>query len=114
MRPDDRDMSYLWDMRQAGREIADFLQGVPYSKFEQNKMMRYAVERQLLFIGEAAAHVSKEFQERHPEIPWAQIIGLRNILAHEYGEILVERIWLTATKSLPELLANLEKITPED
>ena len=113
MRPEERDLAYLWDMRQAAREITAFMLGTAYAKFEQDKILRYAVERQLLVIGEAAAHVSREFQEQHPEVPWVQIIGQRNVLAHEYGEILVERIWLTATKSLPDLLENLEKLVPE-
>jgi uncharacterized protein with HEPN domain len=77
-------------------------------------VLRYAVEHQLMIIGEAAAHISVGYQELHPEIPWAQIVGQRNVLAHEYGEILVERIWLTVTKSLPELLIMLEKLLPED
>jgi len=114
MRPEERDLSNLWDMRQATFEIIEFMEGVPYNLFEKDKKLRYAVERQLIVIGEAAAHVSAVFKELHPEIPWNQIIGQRNVLAHEYGEILVERIWLTATKSLPELLNHFEKLMPEE
>jgi uncharacterized protein with HEPN domain len=43
-----------------------------------------------------------------------QIVGQRNVLAHDYGEILVERVWLTATKSLPELITLLDSIIPEE
>ena len=107
-----RDLSYIWDMRTAAQEILEFMQGVSQTEFERNNQLRYAVERQLMVIGEAARHVSDEFQEQHPEIPWLQIIGQRNVLAHDYGEILVERVWLTATKSLPELLALLDQIIP--
>ena len=107
-----RDLSYIWDMRTAAQEILEFMQGVSQADFERNNQLRYAVERQLMVIGEAARHVSDEFQEQHPEIPWLQIIGQRNVLAHDYGEILVERVWLTATKSLPELLASLDQIIP--
>ncbi len=107
-----RDLSYIWDMRTAAQEILEFMQGVSQTEFERNNQLRYAVERQLMVIGEAARHVSDEFQEQHPEIPWLQIIGQRNVLAHDYGEILVERVWLTATKSLPELLARLDQIIP--
>jgi uncharacterized protein with HEPN domain len=114
MRPEKRDLSYLWDMRQAAREIIAFMHGIPYAVFEEDKKLRYAVERQLMVVGEAAAHVSGEFQALHSEIPWIQIIGQRNVLAHEYGEILVERIWLTVTKNLPELLNHLEKLVPEE
>jgi len=46
-----------------------------------------ATERSVEIIGEAARHVSPEFIAAHPEIPWRQIIGQRNILAHEYGQI---------------------------
>jgi uncharacterized protein with HEPN domain len=114
MRPDSRDFAYLWDMRQAAREIVAFMQDASFATFEQDKKLRYAVERQLMVIGEAAAHVSDEFQEHHSEIPWFQIIGQRNVLAHEYGVILVERIWLTATKSVPELLKVLEPLVPDE
>jgi uncharacterized protein with HEPN domain len=96
----------------AAQEILDFMVGVSQAEFEENNQLRYAVERQLMVIGEAARHVSEEFQEQHPEIPWLQIIGQRNVLAHDYGEILVERVWLTATKSLPELIARLDQIVP--
>jgi uncharacterized protein with HEPN domain len=88
-----RDLAYLWDMRTAAREIMEFIQGVSQSAFVSNNQLRYAVERQLLVIGEAARHVSDGFQKEHPEVPWMQIIGQRNVLAHDYGEILVERVW---------------------
>ena len=107
-----RDLSYIWDMRTAAQEILEFMQGISLPEFERNNQLRYAVERQLMVIGEAARHVSDEFQEQHPEIPWLQIIGQRNVLAHDYGEILVERVWLTATKNLPELLTLLDQIIP--
>ena len=65
-----RDLSYIWDMRTAAQEILEFMQGVSQADFERNNQLRYAVERQLMVIGEAARHVSDEFQEQHPEIPW--------------------------------------------
>ncbi len=108
-----RDLAYLWDMNTAAREINEFMQGVSQAEFLSNNQLRYAVERQLMVIGEAARHVSEEFQEKHPQIPWTQIIGQRNVLAHEYGEILAERVWLTAIKSLPELITLLEQIIPD-
>lgn len=83
-----RDLSYIWDMRTTAQEILEFMQGVSQTEFERNNQLRYAVERQLM------------------------VIGQRNVLAHDYGEILVERVWLTATKSLPELLARLDQIIP--
>ena len=71
------------------------------------------MERLLLIVGEAANHVSMKFQEEHPEIEWAQIIGLRNVLAHEYGEVKIDKIYLAATKSIPALLEKLSLLLPE-
>jgi uncharacterized protein with HEPN domain len=113
MPPSERNLSYLWDMRKYALEIEEIIEGVPHTKFVENKTIRYAIERLLLIIGEAANHVSKEFQEEHPDIEWAQIIGLRNILAHEYGEVKMDKIYLAATKSIPALLKNLEPLLPE-
>ena len=98
MLPEDRDAALLWDMREAARDIVTFLEGVAFAHFSANKMLRYAVERQLLVIGEAAKRVSATLKQTHSEIPWNAIIAQRNVLAHEYGEILVERIWLVATQ----------------
>jgi len=100
-------------MREAAKEVAAFVKGVKYVEFIQNRMIRYAVERQLLVIGEASKHISLEFQESHPEIHWPQMIGLRNVLAHEYGEVKVDRTWSAATVGVPELLAILERLVPE-
>jgi uncharacterized protein with HEPN domain len=108
-----RDMAYLWDMRKYALEITDIIKGVPHAKFVENKTIRYAIERLLLIVGEAANHVSKGFQEKHPEIEWAQIIGLQNILAHEYGEVKTDKIYLAATKAVPALLESLESLLPE-
>ncbi|MCX6083182.1 MAG: DUF86 domain-containing protein [Chloroflexi bacterium] len=113
MRPEERDLAYLWDMREEARQIAAFLKGIPYAKFVQNNMVRYAVERSLMIIGEAANHVSDEFQDAHPEIAWRQIIGQRNVLAHEYGDIKVDRIWSAAAISVPLLLQELEKLVSD-
>jgi len=67
----------------------------------------------LLAIGEAANHVSAPFQKEHSEIPWRQVIAQRNVLAHEYGEILVERIWLVAKDSAPKLVEVLQRLLAE-
>jgi uncharacterized protein with HEPN domain len=48
-------------------------------------MVRYAVERQLMVIGKAANHISEKFQHEHPEIPWCQMVGQRNVLPTNMG-----------------------------
>ena len=105
--------AYLWDIREAAREISGFMRGVKFHQLESNKMLRYAVERQLHVIGEAAVHISPQFRSEHPEINRKRLIELRNVIAHEYGETLMNRVWLSATEGIPELLAVLTKLLPE-
>jgi uncharacterized protein with HEPN domain len=112
MQPEKRDPAYVWDMLQAAKEARDFVQGATFHRYQSDKMMRRAVERQIQTIGEAAARISKPFREKHAEIPWNLIIGQRNVLVHDYGEILDERIFRVATEKIPELIAVLEKLLP--
>ena len=107
-----RDPAYLWDMLDAAHLIQEFVRGITFSKYTSNKMIQSAVERQLEILGEAARRVSTEFQDEHPEIPWRQVIGLRNILAHEYGEIKADRIWRIATVDVSDLILRLEPLIP--
>ncbi|HAQ61730.1 TPA: hypothetical protein DCR49_07010 [Candidatus Delongbacteria bacterium] len=109
MQLNDKDKSYLWDIAQASKEILEFIDGISYSKFCETKIIRYAIERQLLVIGEAANHISEDFKKTEPDVPWEKIIGLRNIIAHEYGEILEERIWATAKDHIKPLMESVKK-----
>jgi len=106
-----KDKGLLWDIKKAGEEINVFLNDISYNEFVDDKRTRYAVERLLLIIGEAANHISDDTKNEHPEIQWKRIIGLRNVLAHEYGEILVDRIWNICKSNVPELIILITKIS---
>jgi len=71
-------------------------------------MTRNAVERNLEIIGEAARRVSAGTRENHPDIPWRAVIGLRNVLAHEYGEVRYEILWSIVSSKLPPLIKQLQ------
>ena len=113
MRPSDMDVARLWDMLTYAREIHERIAGLTLDGYMAESDRRMATERRLEVIGEAARNVSREFQEAHPEIPWRQIIGLRNVLAHEYGDIKHERIFRIATNQIPALISALEPLIPQ-
>jgi uncharacterized protein with HEPN domain len=69
MQDEQRNAAYLWDILQASQEIASFVEGMKFHEFENDKMVRYAVERQLLVIGEAANHLTESFRKIQPLIP---------------------------------------------
>tara|TARA_B100000614_G_scaffold236666_2_gene234342 strand:- start:1196 stop:1564 length:369 start_codon:yes stop_codon:yes gene_type:complete len=104
---EERDLSYLLDMLTCCRDVEEFISGVTFEEFARDKMRRLATERQLETLGEAANHVSIATQELLNEIEWRKIVGLRNKLAHDYGEILAQRVWLIAIGSIPKLRSQL-------
>jgi len=106
----ENDISYLIDIVDCIVDINEFTDTVEYYQFEKDKMRKLAVERQLEVLGQAANKISIDAQNSLKNIPWRNIIGLRNKLAHDYGEILAERIWKISKNSLRELLKELETI----
>ena len=106
----ENDLSFLIDILDCINDIKEFTEEIQFNEFQKDKMRKLAVERQLEVIGQAANKITKETQDVLKNIPWMNIIGLRNKLAHDYGEILAERIWIIVKKSIQELLDELLKI----
>jgi uncharacterized protein with HEPN domain len=109
MQPDQRDAAYLWDMLDAARTVEQLSSGLDFTQYSNDRRTQLAVERSLEIIGEAAGKVSALFRNAHPEIPWRQIIGQRNVLIHEYGEIKQERIWKVVRENVPQLIELLKQ-----
>ena len=108
MQPDQRDVAYLWDMLDAARMVEQLSSGLDFTQYSNDRRTQLAIERSLEIIGEAAGRVSALFRNTHPEIPWRQIIGQRNVLIHEYGEIKQERIWKVVRENIPRLIELLK------
>jgi uncharacterized protein with HEPN domain len=113
MRPEKKDMARLWDILDAARAVRQFIRGKTFADLLQERMLRNAVERNLEIIGEAARCVSQDGRDALPDIPWRAMIALRNVLAHEYGDIRYERLWVVCTEQLPVLIRQLENIPLE-
>ena len=112
MRPEARDLSYLWDIREAARSVLRFIEGATLESFSADDLLRSAVERQLILPGEAARRVSEEFRATDSELPWREMIGQRSVLIHDHGEVSTERIWLVARDDLPTLVRQLDELLP--
>jgi len=112
MLPEEKDVSYLWDIVDAAKSIKQFVQGCTFEEYMENTLLQAAVERKIEIIGEAARRLSESFRQRYADIPWKLIIAQRNVLAHEYGEINQERIWNVVVERIPELIAALEPLLP--
>jgi uncharacterized protein with HEPN domain len=110
MKPSERDAAHLWDMLDAARHAKELAANVSFDELMEDVRTRYALERALEIIGEAARRVSPALQAQHSEIPWKGIIGFRNVLAHEYGEIDYRRLFTVATQGVPALISSLQRM----
>jgi uncharacterized protein with HEPN domain len=112
MSPEERDLAYIWDMLEYANTVVEIIAGQSKHNWHNNPTRRLAIERGLEIIGEAARHVSETLRAQHPEIPWQDIIGQRNILAHDYGNIDYDLLYETAVQDIPALIAQLQDLLP--
>jgi uncharacterized protein with HEPN domain len=112
MSPDDRDAAYLWDMLDAATSALSYVVDLSAEEAVSDEMRMSAFERKLEILGEAARRVGQQFAKSHPELPWRGLVGLRNVLAHRYGDIDRARLYETATRELPPLIDQLRGLLP--
>jgi len=103
--PDD---AYLHDMLEAARLIQAYLKKVSFDEFWHHNEKRDAVAMRLSVIGEASNHISPATQKALPSIPFKQIRGLRNRIAHDYGAIDFKIVWAVTQKEIKPLITALE------
>ena len=83
-------LRHIWD---AIEQIEDYVKGVSAEQFMQKRLLQDGVVRQLEIIGEAGRNLSDEFRQRYPEVPWGQIIDLRNRIVHAYFDVNLQIVW---------------------
>lgn len=104
----------ILDILASAAEIADAVKGKSLDDYLASSVLRAAVQWHVFVIGEAARQLTAEFKEKHASVPWARIIGTRNILAHQYGRIDHQVMWTTATVHVPALAAYLAPFGPTE
>ncbi len=75
--------------------------------FFADMLIQDAVIRQISIIGEAASRLPVTFRSQHPTIPWRKIIGMRNVVIHDYAETDLKTIWLVVERDLPVLRVSI-------
>ncbi len=100
-------------MKQAATDACSFVEGLDKDDFLADKRTQQAVIMSLIIIGEAATKVmdsDTEFVQSQPDIPWRNMRGMRNRIAHGYFEINLDIVWDTVQTALPELLKKLPAV----
>ena len=103
----DHDLGLLADILKAAWEAQNIVDRGRTYYLSEDFLPRRAMEKSLQNVGEAAGHLSRPFQDAHPNVPWHAIEGLRNVLAHEYGAIDHELLWDIAAGDIPDLVKSL-------
>ena len=100
------DEQRIADMLEVADQIAELVQR-GRAAFDSDIAVRFAFERLLEILGEAANSVSNATRDRFPEVPWRDVSRLRIVLAHHYHRVDPEQVWSMATQEVPTLAAGL-------
>jgi uncharacterized protein with HEPN domain len=106
------DLLYLGHMLDVSVQAVEKLRGKSREDFEADDNLRLALTHLIQMIGEAARRVGPESQQRYPQIPWSEVIGMRHKIVHDYLDVDFDVVWEVVTTDLPELIAQLGPIVP--
>ncbi|MCA9454569.1 MAG: DUF86 domain-containing protein [Nitrospira sp.] len=82
-------------------------------RFEQDELLQTWMVHHIQIIGEAARKLSDSLRNNHPEIPWPQIITMRNVLVHDYFGLDLQEVWMTVERDIPDLKPKIQAILQE-
>jgi uncharacterized protein with HEPN domain len=99
----------LRHMLDHAKEAVDMARGKTRADLDTDRQLNLSLVRLLEIVGEAAGRVPAEERVLHPDIPWPEIVGLRNRLIHGYDSVDFDILWQIVTDDLPPLVAELEK-----
>jgi uncharacterized protein with HEPN domain len=105
--------TYLEDIHEAARAVLDHTAALDFDSFRENELVVKAVLYDLAVIGEAARAVPDTVREAHSEIAWRRIIGLRNIITHEYFGVDLVIIWDIVQNHVPALHEQIGQMLAE-
>jgi uncharacterized protein with HEPN domain len=105
-----RDAVYLGHMIAMAKKAVSKTVGLSHEEYDADENLRLALTHLVQIIGEAGGRVSREFCERHPEVPWTELTGMRHKVVHDYLGVDEDIVWQVVTEDLPQLIETLERL----
>lgn len=105
-----RDREYMLDILEAAKLALAYVDKKTKEDFLDDFLCQDAVIRRLEIIGEAARRISEETKSTFPDLPWNDMINMRNVMIHEYDDVDLVIVWETIKNDLSPLIDTLEKI----
>lgn len=108
------ELVYVGHMLDKAHEALSLVSGKNRQDYDRDSVLRLALTHLIQVIGEAARRVSVQFRERHPQIPWEAIAGMRSKIVHDYMNVDEDIVWDSVARELPPLIEELRKIVPPE
>lgn len=105
-----RNLESLIDIATAIRRILRYTDGISRSELEVNDEKLSAILYLITIIGEATKRISQTFRQHYPEIPWREMVGMRDVIVHEYDQLDFDVVWDVVQNKLSELLSLIEPL----
>ncbi len=103
----DSDQTRLCHILDAAREVVGYVEDLPREAFNSQRPLQHSVVRCIEIMGEAASRLSPEIRNASPDIPWQDMIGMRNRLIHAYFDLDLDLLWITASQEIPCIIPRL-------
>ena len=113
MREHSRDQGRLEDILKYAQNVEKIMDGISYDDFTKDIRIYYSVMKNVEVIGEAANMLTRHFRETHAELPWRQIVSMRNVLVHGYAQVSDIDLWQTATNDIHPLCEQVKHYLEE-
>jgi uncharacterized protein with HEPN domain len=110
----DQELAALWDVWKAARTLERVLDAAEPRSFEDNEVMRLALQKATENLGEAARRMPPSLRASFPQIPWRVLIAQRNVLAHRYDEVVAEVLYRNVVAGLPVIIEVIGAELPRD
>ena len=105
-----RDLTYLEHIEDSIEKIQSYTKGLTEESFQNSTLVQDAVVRQFEIIGEATKRLSVYIRKEHPDIPWKDMAGMRDVLIHDYINVEIDIVWKTVVGYLPTLKESVRQI----
>lgn len=104
---------YCDDILDAIEAIRGYMRGINFEEFAGDPMRCDAVLYQLVIIGEAVRQIPVQVREKHPEIEWRRVVGMRDVVVHGYHRVELSIVWSIATCQLEPLRKVVRRLVRE-
>jgi uncharacterized protein with HEPN domain len=109
----ERDRVFIAQMAEGAEAALEFSADHTRESFASDRLVAFAVVRAIQLVGQAARGVSEPVQTANPDVPWRQMVGMRNVVVHDYADVDLDLVWKTVREDLPGLIRRLNAILEE-